>query len=164
MPVMMSLPMSTSYEWWRNMATQLNIRIFSSGMQQTGRRASHLLADHFVQVRVRRDVRTVNRKILHVEQHDGRHPGCLPRLDMLEVDRLHVIQHECRPAVFLHESHFHVVQFDSPGMADEEAISRQHAEHRGLGILLFALRRGGGFARWDPARGPEEESLTLIHI
>src|ERR1035437_6177889 len=113
-------------------------------------------------MRVRHAVRTVNREILHVEQHKGRDPGCLLRLDMLKVRRLHAIQYECRPPVFLQESDFHVVQFDSLGMADEEAISRQHAEHRGLGILLFPLRRGVGFARRHPARGPEEESIHQI--
>jgi hypothetical protein len=43
---------------------------------------------------------------------------------MLKVGRLHGFQDEGGPAVFLHESYFHVIQFDSPGVPDEEAVSR----------------------------------------
>jgi ATP-dependent RNA helicase RhlE len=59
-----------------------------------------------------------------------------------------------------HVAHFDVVEFDAVGVADEEAGGGQHAEHRGLGIFFFALRRFVRLARRDAARGAKKKELT----
>src|SRR4051794_33727685 len=80
--------------------------------------ALHLPALDLLQVSIGCEGGAMHRKIVHVEQHECRDSGGLLRLDVLKRNCLHGVQHEGRAAVLLHESHLHIVQLDSPGVAD----------------------------------------------
>src|SRR3954471_918552 len=81
---------------------------------------------------------------------------------MLKSRPAHLIQHERRSPVLPHESNLHVGDVDSLRVTDEEPVSRQHPEHRGLGILLLPFGRLKSFARGHATLSPEEERVDQI--
>ena len=85
-----------------------------------------------------------------------------PRFHPVKIGVVYIIQYKGRPLIFTPIGDRYIVQINSCGMANEEAIGRQQPEHGWLRIFSFTFRSVEGLAWRNTACGAEEKGVDQI--